>query len=68
MNKSVTKMKLEVQHLLRKYWLEEVKNIEVIKTFSSLTEADKQEFKEFVAKIDQAINIFGGNHETSIRH
>lgn len=68
MHKSIRKMELEVQHFLRMYWLKELEKIEAIKGISSLTEADKQEFKEFVTKIDQAMNIFGGNHETSIRH
>ncbi len=68
MHKSIRKMELEVQHFLRMYWLKELQKIEVTKPISSFTEADKKEFEDFVSKIDQAVNIFGGNYEISIRH
>jgi hypothetical protein len=68
MQKTIRKMELEVSHFLRLYWIKELEKIEAFSGINSLTEADQKEFKEFVLKIDKAMNIFGGNYETSIRH
>lgn len=64
MQEKIRLMELEVKHFLRLYWLKELEKMDV----SSFTEDDQKMFREFVTRIDQAMNIFGGNHEIGIRH